>query len=344
MHIGLIGSARFGTDEPYAGGLESHVSTLAAHLEARGHTVALLPGCSDRFIATEVARRDVSAAPDAVLAEHHAYLSCLLELAASDIQVLHNHSLHYLPLAMAPAMRQPMVTTLHSPPTPWLESALLVARNCTGPIVSVSRANAEQWTPVLGTCRVITNGVDVDRFRRGPGGGGHAAWFGRLVPEKGVELAIAAARTAGIPLRIAGPIHDEQYFASRVEPWLGEGVTYEGHLDSDGLNELVGTAEVSVITPRWDEPFGLVVAESLAMGTPVAAFGRGGVPEVLTDDTGRLVPPDDVEALAVAIGEASGLDRDACRRHAVQNCNIATMVDEYEALYEACLEEPSWHR
>lgn len=339
MRIGLIGSARFGTDEPFAGGLEAHVATLARHLAGRGRQVTVLPEAAGAFTASATARRDVSAGAQAHLAEHHAYLTSLLRVGELGVDVLHNHSLHYLPIAMAPVLPVPMVTTLHSPPTTWLESAFAVAEGRPGPVVSVSAANAAQWHEALGRCEVVANGIDVERFRPGSGGGGHVAWFGRIVPEKGVSSAIAAARIAGLPLRIAGPIHDPAYFDRDVRPHLGHAVTYEGHLDARGLQEVVGTAEATLVTPHWDEPYGLVVAESLAMGTPVAAFERGGIPEVVGEGTGRLAPPGDVEALAVALLEATRLDRRACRRHAERHANAEHMVDRYEALYRRCLGE-----
>lgn len=344
LHIGLIGSAHFGTDEPFAGGLEALVATLATRLGSRGHTVTLLPGERSTFVPSEVARGDVSATSAAAVSEHHAYLQSLLTVADSGIDVLHNHSVHYLPVALAPALPPPMVTTLHSPPTPWLESAFAVAPGASGPVVSVSEANAAQWRGTLGRCEVVSNGVDVERFRAGAGGGGYAAWFGRIVPEKGVTSAIEAARRAGMELRIAGPIHDRAHFDRHVAPALGDDVEYVGHLDTEGLNELVGNAEVSLVTPHWEEPYGLVVAESLAMGTPVAAYARGGIGEVLGPECGRMAAAGDVDALARALTEASELDRTACRRWAEEHCDVETMVDRYEALYRQVLEEPAWRR
>ena len=275
-----------------------------------------------------------------MIAEHHAHLDALLTIQDSDLDLVHNHSLHHLPVAMASMLGRPMVTTLHSPPTPWLESALTVSAGRTvGPLVSVSQANADQWRPTVQSCAVIRNGVDLTRFRPGAGGGGYVAWFGRLVPEKGVTSAVAAARKAGVPIRIAGPVHDPEYFDAEVRPHLGCDVSYEGHLDVDGLNELVGSADVTLVTPHWDEPYGLVVAESLAMGTPVAAFARGGIPEVVTAECARLVCPGDVGALARSIPSAAQLDRGTCRRRAEDQCDIERMVDAYVALYRSCLAE-----
>lgn len=330
MHIALIGSARFGAVEPYAGGLESHVAALRDRLRHRGHEVTVVPRRQPPFDASGSARRDVSAGPRDVLAEHHAYLECLLDPGSAEI--FHNHSLHYLPIAMARALDVPMVTTLHSPPTPWLESAFAISKPA-GPVVSVSVSNASQWLAVVPGCGVVPNGVDLSRIPVGPGGGGYAAWFGRLVPEKGAEHAIAVCRSVGLPLRVAGPIHDPAYFDRAIRPHLGSDVRYEGHLSQSELARLVGSADVVLVTPRWDEPYGLVVAESLAAGTPVAAYGRGGVCEILTPTSGCLAPGDDVDALAAATRAALELDRADCRQRAEDACDIETMVDRYEAIY-----------
>ena len=344
MHIGLIGSARYGTDEPYAGGLEAHVATLAMHLRHRGHCVTLLPSIRHDFVPSEAAMRDVSASSEASVFEHHAYLTSLLGVAGTDMDILHNHSVHYLPVALAPALPVPMVTTLHSPPTPWLESAFAATGHPTGPVVSVSRANSREWRRSLGRCGVITNGVDLERFRPGPGGGGYVAWFGRIVPEKGLLSAIAAARLSGESLRIAGPVSDREHFERDIEPHLGVDVVYDGHLDTDGLNDLVGSADVTLVTPHWEEPYGLVVAESLAMGTPVAAYRRGGIPEILSVRTGRTARVDDVSGLAAAIGRARALERDACRERAKDRCDVERMVDRYVTMYEAVLRRRAWPR
>jgi glycosyltransferase involved in cell wall biosynthesis len=342
MHVGLIGSAMHGTDEPFAGGLEAHVATLRVLLLARGHRVTILPGAPHEFVPSACADRDVSATSPTAIFEHHAYLASLLDLP-DDLAVLHNHSLHYLPVALAPALSAPMVTTLHSPPTQWLESAFAATTRRTGPVVSVSRANSAQWRRSVRPCGVVPNGVDLTTFRPGDGGGGYAAWTGRIVPEKGLVSAIEATRIAGTSLRIAGPVQDPVHFERDVVPLLGGDVTYEGHLDRAGLNELVGGADVSLATPHWDEPYGLVVAESLAMGTPVAAYARGGIPEILDASSGRMARPGDIEGLATALVAARGLDRAECRRRAELHCDAERMARRYEALYEQAIRRRAWH-
>ncbi|MBA3606749.1 MAG: glycosyltransferase, partial [Acidimicrobiia bacterium] len=164
-----------------------------------------------------------------------------------------------------------------------------------------------------------------------------AVWSGRLVAEKAPHLAIDAARMAGVPLRLLGPIHDAAYFRLCVEPRLGGDVEYGGHVSVPELAVAIGEASVAVVTPAWDEPFGLVVAEALACGTPVAGFARGALPELLDASTGALAPADDVEGLAAAIATAATLSRHDCRRRAERLFAVDRMVDDYEAMFAELL-------
>jgi glycosyltransferase involved in cell wall biosynthesis len=346
LRIALIASSRYPIIEPFAGGLEAQTWALAAGLHRRGHEVSLFaaPGSDPRLVAhrLEVERPTISAAAAGDvsmpapewLAEHHAYLALMLHLMhdrGRRYDVVHNNSLHYLPVAMARAVPTPQITTLHTPPTPWLESAI-----ATGPspvsFVAVSACTATAWRPVVPEVRVVMNGVDLDSWRPGPGGG-PLVWFGRLVPEKGPDLAIRAARQAGVPVQLVGPRSDPAYFDERIGPLLGRGVEYLGHLSHAELVDVVGRARATLVTPRWDEPYGLVAAESLACGTPVIGFRRGGVPEVVDGASAILVDPDDVPELSEAISRYESLDRRDARRRAERSCSMRRMIDQYEQLY-----------
>jgi glycosyltransferase involved in cell wall biosynthesis len=355
MRIAIVAAARFPIREPFTGGLEAHAWSLARGLRAHGHRVSVFagPGSDPAFDIQELtlrpwtvsatARADVSMTPDWWLEEHHAYLSLMLDLAGADYDVVHNNSLHYLPIAMAATLPMPVVTTLHTPPTPWLESAIRAPASCDVTFAAVSQFTAAAWADVVPDVdvRVVMNGVDLDHWR--PGSGGHSAiWSGRIVPEKGPHLAVHAARRAGIPLRIAGPILDMAYFRQQIQPLLaGDDITYVGHLTSDELVGLVGASAVSIVTPDWDEPYGLVVAESFACGTPVAAIGRGAIPELIDHGSGRVAPPGNTEALAAAIRSASTLDRNTVRRRAVEHCSIDAMLTNYEGLYDQLTARPA---
>ena len=344
LRICLVANCRFPIAEPFTGGLESMTWHLASELVRRGHEVSVFaaPGSDPGLGAVELAvevmpqgagRHDVGAPPHVEVAEHHAYLSLMLQLGGNDgaeFDVLHNNSLHYLPVAMARSLPMPVLTTLHTPPLWWLESAVQVDGGSSS-FAAVSRHTAAAWAPITDST-VVLNGVDVDQWPVGPGGP-TVVWSGRIVAEKAPHHALLAARRAGVSIVLAGPVLDGDYFREAVEPLLGPGATYAGHLAQAELASLVGSAGAAVVTPAWDEPYGLVAAEALSCGTPVAAYARGGLPEVLTADTGRLAEPGQVDVLARAIREAMTLDRDGCRAHAVAELSLGRMVDRYEDIY-----------
>lgn len=349
MRVAMIASARHPIRRPFAGGLEAQTYLLATALRDRGHEVVLFAsGDSDPDLGvvpvvdaslaldlSEAARRDPSMVAESFLVEHHAYLALSLELQAGAFDLVHNQSLHYLPLAMARSLTTPMLVTLHTPPTPWLESALQTLPEVSPwPVmVSVSDVNARAWVQQDRIVGTIPNGILLDDWPFVADPDDHVVWFGRIVPEKGPHLAIEAARRAGRRIVLAGPVGDADYHRREVLPRLGPDAEHVGHLDTPDLAALVGSADVAVVTPRWEEPFGLVVVEALATGTPVAAFDRGAMREVLTSETGVLAPGDDVGALAAAIDRASRLDRAACRERVRTTFSLDAMVDRYESLY-----------
>lgn len=357
LRIAVVGTSRYPIRQPFAGGLEALVWHLVARLRARGHEVTLFAGEGSDGVDGEfasyafpargwepsgTAARDQSMPERAFMSDHHAYLRLLMGLAgplAGRFDVIHNHSLHHLPLVMAPLLDTPMLTTLHTPPTPWLESAIHATPDSVGPpspFAAVSAYIARQWRVLraFSTPAVVTNGVDLDAWRVGPGGDA-LAWSGRLVPEKAPHLAIEAARTAGMRLVIAGPMSDLTYFERAIRPHLGRTVEYAGHLAVPDLARLVGSSAAVLVTPLWDEPYGLVVAEALACGTPVVAFERGGIPEVVGDrSVGTLVRGGDVTAMAMAVSDTVGLDRSGVRAYAERYLSVERMVMAYEKAYQ----------
>lgn len=348
--VALLGPSRHPVAEPFAGGQESHVATLARALRRRGHHVVLhaAPG-SDPTLADElvthprlpelsaVSAVDPNLPEPGFLRDQHAFLGVVGELMRRhDVDVVHNSSLHHLPLVAATAVDRPLVTTLHTPPFPWMEVGAALS-DPRAVFVAVSRDLAGRWTSLAVPPTVVPNGVDVDRFAAGPGGP-DLAWVGRLVPEKGADLAVAAARRSGRRLRLVGPVSDGAWFDHAVRPFLGADVTYEGHLDQAAASVLVGESAALLVTPRWEEPFGLVAAEGALTGTPVVAIGRGGVAEVVDDRIGVLVAPrtsdpEQVRSLATGVERASTLCRSDVRRRAVSRFSADAMAAAYEHVY-----------
>jgi glycosyltransferase involved in cell wall biosynthesis len=346
VQVVIVASARHPLSEPFAGGLESLTWHLARGLRDRGVRVSLFAGqgsdprlrahelAVNPLTLSEPARQDVSMPPEPWLREHHAYLQVMVQLLErSDVHVVHNNSLHHLPIVMAAAVPTPMLTTLHTPPTPWLESAISIADCPRSRFVAVSAHTASSWRHVVSS-DVVPNGVDVQRWLPGPGGQA-LAWAGRMVPEKAPHLAIAVARESGRRLRLSGPISDRAYFETMVAPALGDDVEYVGHLSQPHLAALFGSSSATLVTPEWDEPYGLVAAESLACGTPVVAFDRGGLAEFVTPEVGVLVPGGDVAGAGAAVAAAARLDRATCRAHALAECSVERMIDRYLSLYES---------
>ncbi|MEZ0166674.1 glycosyltransferase [Kineococcus sp. LSe6-4] len=361
LTVAVLGPSRFPVAEPYVGGLESFVGGLVAGLRARGHRVLLFAaagstGAQPEVLAgggwepDELSRQDPSMPAAAFLREHQAHLAVLNALRttyAGEVDVVHNNSLHHLPLTLSSTLPFPTVTTLHTPPTPWLTAAL-AAGGSSHAFTAVSRFTARQWEPWVTSAEVVHNGVDPRRWALGPGGGG-LLWFGRLVPEKAPHLAMDAAARAGHHLDLVGPALDEGYFAAQIAPRLGRWATWHGHLGGPELSAAVGRAGAVLVTPVWDEPFGLVAAEAAMCGTPVVAFDRGGISEVLRPTVGPtvgetagaraglVVPADDVAAMAAAIPAALALDRAGVRRAASSHLSAASMVGRYEAVLRAAV-------
>lgn len=351
LRIAVLATNRNPLSEPFAGGQESLTAALVAGFRRRGHHVVLFAAegtpadVADEVVAypalprfSAVAALDPQLPEKPFLDDHHAFTFAAAELArrdrAGELDVVANHSLHHLPMSLSPALAAPVVTTLHTPPFPWMElGAALAAPSAR--YVAVSRALAAQWTTV--DARVVLNGADPEAFTLGPGAhDGALAWVGRITPEKAPHLAAVAARLAGRPLRLVGPVSDRAYFESQVAPLLGSDITHLGSLGSAGIADVLGSSDALLVTPVWEEPFGLVAVEASLCGTPVIALERGGVREAVTEATGVLVPDgpgtrDEVRvaALVQALGSLRSFDRRAVRAEAERRFGVERLVDQH---------------
>lgn len=337
MRIGIIAHNKYALTEPMFGGLEAFTYDLVLALQARGHYVVLfgVNGSEEKLglipcLSPSSTKNTDCSTADLAERAHHEYLALMLGIDEYGLDVIFNNSLHYVPATMATLVKTPMLTVLHTPPIPELEQAYSHP-NVGGYLCSPSRANAQSWAALVTDCEIIPNAVDLDLWKPRGRKSEDAIWSGRIVPEKGLHLAIDAARAAQIHLRIAGPIADFSYYEKYIQPRLGAGVTYLGHLSRSELALVVATASVAIVTPRWEEPFGLVVAEAIASGTPVAGFNRGALTELVTPDVGVLVEPDDVVGLGQVIHSAMGLDINRCRSIAESRWSFDAQVSRYES-------------
>ncbi|MBB2988848.1 glycosyltransferase involved in cell wall biosynthesis [Mycolicibacterium iranicum] len=352
LHIALIAHNHFPIREPFPGGIEAHVWHLSRALLAHGHAVTLYAaegsdlGTAHPALTIETLPRSAAAAapfplPGAVKeSNHNAFHQVMAELAESggDVDVVHNHSLNYVPILLAPRLGTPLLTTLHTPPFPILEAAVgSVAQKKGSAFAAVSTQAAAACDHVdIARMTVVRNGIDTDRWPAGPGGD-YLVWSGRILEEKGPHLAIDAALQAGYRIVLAGPIADDDFFGRRIQPRLGDRVDYAGHLDQTELAKVVGGAAAALVTPLWEEPYGQVVVEAMSCGTPVVAFASGGIPELVDHRCGCLVPSRDVGAMAAAIPGVVALPRDVVRETAVAQHGIGRMVEEYVALYRTLI-------
>jgi glycosyltransferase involved in cell wall biosynthesis len=250
--------------------------------------------------------------------------------------VVHSH-LHVHALVFSRMLTTPMVTTLHG--SAWDPAHHdLLHRYAEMPYVSISYVE-RSLLPELNYVATISNGVRVEEIPMGDGLGGYLAFVGRFAPEKGPDLAVEVARAAGLPLRIAGPV-EERYrdYFEEVVGGADREVQYLGELDRAELWALLGGALALLMPLRWPEPFGLVVAESLAAGTPVVAWRMGAMPELIEDGvTGRLV--DNTAEAVHAVGQIGDVSRQRCRQSAENRFSDRVMARFYSAVYSGLLSQ-----
>jgi glycosyltransferase involved in cell wall biosynthesis len=353
MRIAILAHVRQRIAQPFAGGMESHCWHLADGLQRRGHDVVLFAsGDSDpRF------------AIDPVVAEHYertfpwaehrgtkpliahldaGYAAASDRIAAGGFDVVHNNSLHRFPLEQRRTAMTPTVTSLHVPPYDALRWFVAASPSSRHHLTVTSGRQLAAWWPdgAPAEASVLHNGIDPARWPFADRGNGSAAWCGRITPNKGPHLAAAAARRAGIALTLFGAIEDPDYWQAEVAPLLGDGIAYGGHLDGDALAGELGRASLFVFTPCWDEPFGLVAAEAMACGLPVAAFDMGAAREVI-GEAGVFAPPGDVAALADATGAALAIPRRVARDRVLRLFTHERWLDRCEALYRGVAAAPT---
>jgi glycosyltransferase involved in cell wall biosynthesis len=245
---------------------------------------------------------------------------------SGEFDLVHNH-LDWLPLAFSAHCAAPMLTTIHG----FSGSAILPAyRRATSDFVSISDSDR---SPDLDYVATVHHGIDLSGLPVAPGGGDDLIVFGRIHPDKGTDLAIEIARRAGRRLIICGIVQDQAFFAEAVEPHIdGDRVVYLGSVGPGRRAAVLGSGAALLHPIRFAEPFGLSVVESMACGTPVIAYRKGSMPEVVDEGvTGRLVS--DVDEAVAAVAGIAEIDRVACGARARERFSADRMVEDYLSIY-----------
>ena len=340
MRIAILSPISWRTPPRHYGPWESVVSLLTEGLVNRGLDVTLFATGDSQTRGTLAAvcprpySEDASVDPKVAECLH---ISAIFERSA-EFDLIHNH-FDFLPLTYSGLVDTPVVTTIHGFSSPAIVP-VYKKYNARGHYVAISEADR---SPQLDYIATIHHGIDIAQFPFSAAQGEYLLFFGRIHPHKGVFEAIQVAQRVGIKLVIAGIIQDEDYFHSRVEPYLdGDAVEYVGAVGPAQRAEILSGALALLHLISFDEPFGLSLVESMACGTPVIAFGRGSMPEIIIDgETGYIVA--DLEQAVRAVTEVQSLDRSACREDVERRFCDTRMVDDYVRVYRQILGTAASH-
>jgi glycosyltransferase involved in cell wall biosynthesis len=342
LRIGMLAPISHPIPPPSYGPWERVCFELVEGLQELGHEVTLFaPAGSEtsaaHLVETSPHSLDRGDLDPRLWEERHIALA-MDHARAGSFDVVHSH-LHVHALGYGPFLPCPIVSTLHGVAWHAPHRPLLLAYQ-EQPFVSIS--NAERtFLPELNYVATVYNGIRVEDHPFVPSSGGYLAFVGRVAPEKAVDLAIEVARRSGMPLKLAGGVEEKHtgFFQRSVEPAVdGHAVEYLGTLNRPETITLLSQASGLLMPLRWDEPFGLVVTEAMASGTPVIAWRRGAMPEIVEDGvTGFLV--DDVDAAVAAVGHLREIDPGACRRRVEESFSRQAMARGYEGAYRRAIEQ-----
>ena len=351
MRIAIVAPLVSAIREPQRGGSQAFVSDLARGLVARGHDVDLycasgseVPGVHvvdtgvDPHALAATLYRASGPAADGDSAAETAFATVYAALGEARYDVVHTHAFDAPAISLATSLGAPVVHTLHLPPDAAVIAALQEAHSHRALTVAVvSEAQAAAWRRVVAVDAILPPLVPTRSISWSPSPGQGAVFAGRFSPEKGALEAIEIARAAGVPIDLYGDPYDADYAREQIEPRRDDpGVVLHEGVPRTTLWEVLARAAVVLFPARWDEPFGMVAAEAQACGTPVVAFRRGALDEVILDaETGFLVAPDDIAAAAEAVTRAPELSRSRCREHAERRLDLELSLDAHETLYEA---------
>jgi glycosyltransferase involved in cell wall biosynthesis len=338
VDIALVAPTWLPIPAPAYGGTETVVDTLARGLQAAGHDVLLIAHpdstCPVRRASVVPAADTVRMGRASIELEHAIGAYAL----ARDCQLVHDHTLAG-PVVASRYPHLPVAATNHMPFTRTMSA---IFGSCVPRVGLIAISHSHAAGTDLPIAAVVHHGVDVAEFPVGAGGGGYAAVLSRMTPDKGIHRAIAIAKAAAVPLRIAAKMRDQrerEYFEQYVEPELGDGVEYLGELDNAGKRALLADASALLNPIMWPEPFGMAMVEAMACGTPVVGCPRGAAPEIVEHGVTGFLSDDDTE-LADALRRVGRLDRAACRQRVADWFSVDRMVEGHLRVYESLVAAP----
>jgi len=329
---------------PAYGGIEAVLDLLCEALVARGHEVTLFAAPGSRSTARVLTPLD-AAHPDEIgsalhESDHVAWAWDEVDRAAQrgwPFDLVHDHS-GFTALAMADRVGAPVVHTLHGPFAAETER-FYQRHGHKARLVAISRSQAASAPAGVRVSAVVPNPIAVERWPLRERKSDYVLWIGRMDPVKGAHHAIAAARMAGRTLVLAGPVQTGQqdYFRTHIEPHIdGRGVQYIGEVGGTAKQQLFADAAALLMPLSWREPFGMVMVEALACGTPVIAFPEGAAAEIVIDGENGVLVTNERE-MARAIRQIGSIDPMRCRASAAERYDISITVAGYERAYQQAL-------
>ncbi|MEA5582244.1 glycosyltransferase family 4 protein [Nodularia harveyana UHCC-0300] len=340
MRIAQISPLLERVPPPAYGGIELVVGLLTDELVRRGHEVTLFASGDSISLAKLVSVHPRALRLDPDVKEHQIYEMLQLGLVyerAEDFDIIHSH-VCCAALPYANLIKTPTIHTLHGIFTPDNQKMFEYAKR--QPFVSISHSQRELRLG-LNYVSTVYNGIDVNsyKFHPQPDNPPYLAFLGRISPEKGTHLAIKIAKETGWHLKIAGKVDvvDEEYFEKEIKPHIdNQQIEYLGEANHVQKNALMGGAVATLFPITWREPFGLVMVESMAAGTPVIAMRLGSTPEIIKHGTTGFLCNNVADCIS-AIQQVTQLDRYVCREYVRNHFSMEKMTDGYEAVYRKIL-------